>query len=65
MLLSTWLVVALGGCIVGRCAAGSLPPPDRGMRAVRMLVAFELLGLWRVYTADGMLTQSARCIGPR
>ncbi len=32
--------------------------------AAAMLVAFGLLGLWRVYTADGVLTQGPFCIGP-
>jgi sulfite exporter TauE/SafE len=32
--------------------------------AAAMLVAFGLLGLWRVYTAEGLLTQGAFCIGP-
>jgi len=32
--------------------------------AAAMLVAFGLLGIWRVYMADGMLTQGAFCIGP-
>jgi uncharacterized protein len=32
--------------------------------AAVLLVAFGLLGLWRVYTADGVLTQGPFCVGP-
>jgi uncharacterized protein len=35
----------------------------RGVAAT-ILIAFGLLGLWRVYTADGVLTQGPFCIGP-
>ena len=32
--------------------------------AAAILIAFGLLGLWRVYFADGALTQGPFCIGP-
>lgn len=32
--------------------------------AAAILIAFGLLGLWRVLTADGVLTQGPFCIGP-
>ena len=32
--------------------------------AAATLVGFGLLGFWRVYTADGVLTQGPFCIGP-
>ncbi len=32
--------------------------------AAAILIAFGLLGLWRVYAADGVLAQGPFCIGP-
>jgi len=32
--------------------------------AAAILVGFGLLGFWRVYSADGVLTQGPFCIGP-
>ncbi len=32
--------------------------------AAATLIAFGLLGLWRVYTVDGVLAQGAICVGP-
>jgi uncharacterized protein len=73
VLISAWIVGALGvGTLPNLLVLGMLMRRSRrllGARALRgvaaaILIAFGLLGLWRVYIADGVLTQGSFCAGP-
>ncbi len=55
-------LVALGALM--RRSRGWLDAKAIRSAAAAILIAFGLLGLWRVYSAEGGLTQGPFCIGP-
>jgi sulfite exporter TauE/SafE len=55
-------LLALGMLV--RRSHGTLNGKTLRFTAAAILIAFGLSGLWRVYTADGVLTQGPFCIGP-
>jgi sulfite exporter TauE/SafE len=55
-------LLALG--MLMRRGRGFLDAKALRYAAAAILIAFGLLGLWRVYMADGVLPQGPFCIGP-